>query len=187
MAEAGQLTNVELGPAYRIINAYGGAGSIADAAKNDPQNFASAVGIANLPDGQGLSALTQMAQTSSGASQALATEMIAQLAGQNPQAVNTLVQMQQKGQIGNNVWVQMAPLLAGNQYQVHNSTDPNASGGQTGSSGSTYSLVNTLTTSDDINQRIALIDQFLGMVTPGSSAAAALQQQRTILSKRLGN
>ncbi|MGH8022241.1 MAG: hypothetical protein ACRED1_01565, partial [Limisphaerales bacterium] len=120
MASAGQLgTNSELGPAFRALQNYGTPGTTADAAAADPLDFYNAVQLANMPDGQGLTSLLQMEQSSSGDSQFIATAMIAQMAGQNGDALDALAQLAQNGQIPQNEWVQLAPILAGNQYQMN--------------------------------------------------------------------
>ena len=175
MASSGQLgTNTELGPAFRALQNYGGANTTADIANNDPLDFYKAVQLANIPNGGGLSSLIQMEQNSSGASQVIATEMIAQLADQNDDALNTLATMAQNGQIEQDVWVKLAPILAGQQYQLN-------------SSGDNYTLGGGATTPDQISQRLMLIDAFTSFVPPGSAAATALQHERTILSGKLGS
>ena len=190
MASANQLgENVEVGPVFRVLQNYGEANTAANAARNEQnEKVNNAIAMANLPDGQGLPSLIQMAENSSpdAAGKTIATEMIAQLAGQNSQAVETLLQMAQKGQIANNVWVKLAPILGGDQYQNGNSTAANSSGDAAASGGQNYSIVNGATTPDQINQRIALIDKFLGVVSDDSSAAAALQRERGMLSGKLG-
>jgi hypothetical protein len=185
MAAANQLgTNIETGPAYRILQNYGEANTTADLAKNDPANFYNALSLANLPDGQGLPSLVQMAQSSGSDSfgQVIATEMIGQLAGQNAQALDTLVQMAQSGQIRNSTWEKLAPILAGDQYQISASTADQS----LNSASTPYTVVSSVTTPDQINQRVALIDRFLGIVPSDSAAAASLQHQRGILVTRLG-
>src|SRR5262249_14290227 len=148
MAATHQLgSDVELGPAYRILQNYGEANTTADLAKNDPTTFRNAIAMANLPDGQGLPGLIQMASQDPGPSrdpsqQIIATEMIAQLAGQNAQALEALTQMAQKGAIRNNVWEKIAPILAGEQYQFDNTTAQNPSAPPSGSDNATYAIVN---------------------------------------------
>jgi len=165
MAAAGQLgTNTAVGAAFRTLQTYNGDGTPEDAANKNPQQFDSAVQLANLPNGQGLPALVQMAQNSSGGAQTVATEMIAQLAGQNSDALDTLTQMAQNGQISQSAWVQLAPILAGNQYQID-------------SSGQNYTVVNGATTPDQIVQHVAIIDSLMASVPPGSAAAKSLQQE----------
>jgi len=186
IAATNQYANVELGPAFRILQNYGDANTTADAAKNEPANFNNAINLANMPEAQGLAALVQMAgNSSSGSGQTIATEMIAQMAGQNSKAIDALMQMVQNNQISNGTWEKLAPILGGDQYQIADSpaqspTDPNVS--QT----SGFTIINTATTSDQINQRIALIDKFLGTVPSDSAAAASLRNQRNILTQKLG-
>jgi hypothetical protein len=185
IAATNQYANVELGPAFRILQNYGAANTTADAAKNEPANFNNAINLANMPEGQGLAALVQMAQNPSSASgQTIATEMIAQLAGQNSKAVDALMQMAQNNQISNGTWEKLAPILGGDQFQIANSpaqnssSDPNAP--QDG-----FTIINSATTADQINQRIALIDKFLSIVPSDSAAAASLRNQRNLLSGKL--
>lgn len=181
MAATNQLgTNVELGPAFRILGTYGAANTVADVAKGDPGSFDNAIALAGLPDGQGLPSLIQMAENPSadGSGQSAATAMIAQLACQNPDALVALAAMAQEGQISNSAWVRLAPILGGDQYQP---------GGSTASGGQDYVVVNVATTPDQINQRITVIDALLGFVAPDSSAASALQHQRDVLVGKLGN
>jgi len=193
MASAHQLGgDVELGPAYRMLQSYGEANTTADLARHDPASFYNAIAMANLPDGQGLPSLIQMAShDASGSSpdasgQTIAIQMIAQLAGQNSQAVEALVQMAQKGQIRNSVWEKLAPILGGEQYQLGDSAGQNAPADE-GADSPKYSILNPASTPDQINQRIGLIDKFLGLVAADSAAAAALKNQRSILSGKLGN
>lgn len=174
MADANELgDNVEVGPAYRALDVYGHANTTEEAAKINPENFRDVVALANQPNGQGLPSLIDKAQNTSGSSQSFATEMIAQLAGQNPQALDALTQMAQSDQIPQSVWVKLAPILAGEEYQVGGSADQG------------YQIVNNATTPYQINQRLSLIDKFLGMVPTDSAAAFALKEQRDQLNAKL--
>ncbi len=185
MATANQLgTNVEVGPAFRMLQNYGSGNTTEEAASNDPQQFYNAVALANMPNGQGLQSLIQMAQGSGNGSQTIATEMIAQLAGQNSQAMDALTQMAQGGQISQDVWVKLAPILAGDQYQIGGTTDTSA-GGQINIGGQNFSLVDGATTPDQISQRMLLINKLLGYVPGDSAAAAALRKQLGNLGGKL--
>jgi hypothetical protein len=126
-----------------------------------------------------------MAQNSSpdAGGKIVATEMIAQLAGNNAQAFDALMQLAQNAQISNRVWTRLAPILAGDEYQFQFA--PGAAAGLDG--GTPYTVVNNVTTSDQINQRIGLIDRFLGVVAPDSAAASALLHERQLLASRLSN
>lgn len=175
MAAAGQLpSDTELEPAFHALQTYGKSNTTDDLANNNPLQFYAAVEWANMPDGQGLSSLIQMEKTSTGDSQVIATEMIAQMAGQNPDALDTLADMAQNGQIDQDVWVKLAPILAGDEYQM-DSTGQNYT--HTGDSG--------LTTPDQIQPRINMIDALLNFVPPDSAAAAALRQELAILNGKL--
>ena len=175
MAANNQLgTNTELGPLLRMVQNYGAPSSMSDG-KNDPTQLASAVQLASLPDGQGLSALSKMAQESGSGSQLMATEMIAQMAGDNSDALNTLAQLAEDGKISSGDWTRLAPILGGEQYQL----DP---------SSQKYNLVGTDLTQDQISQRILLLDTFMTYVPDGSGAYKALTQERNLLTtKSSGN
>ena len=183
LASANQFgSEVEVGPAYRVFESYGGGGAGDDIAQTDPANFYNALALASQPQGQGLQSLTQMAMDSGAglSAQTIATEMIAQLAGDNTLAFQTLMQMAQSGEIRNSVWQKLAPLLAGGQYQAG---EPS---GTASPANRNYTIVNRATTPDQINQRIGLIDKFLGIVAEDSAAAAALRYERGALLGKLG-
>jgi len=175
LAASGQLgTNTELGPAYRTLQTFGNANTTADAANSDPVDFYNAVQLANMPNGQGLSSLVQMEQNSSGTSQAIATDMIAQMAGQNGDALTALAQMAQNGQISQNEWLQIAPILGGAQYQMN-------------SAGDDYTVSNPDLTQDQIDQRIQMLNTFMNFVPPGTGGYKAIQQEITTLNGQSGN
>lgn len=174
LAASGQLgTNAELGPAYRTLQNFGNANTTADAANTDPVDFYNAVQLANMPNGQGLSSLLQMEQNTTGTSQAIATDMIAQMAGQNGDALTALAQMAQNGQISQNEWLQIAPILGGAQYQMNSADDD-------------YTVNNNLTP-DQINQRIQMLNTFMNFVPPGTGGFKAIQQEITTLNGQMGN
>lgn len=175
MAASGQLgTNAEVGPAFRTLQNYGNATTTADAANSDPLDFYNAVQLANMTNGTGLSSLLQMEQNSTGTSQTIATTMIAQMAGQNADALNALSQMAQNGQISQSEWVQLAPILGGAQYQMD-------------SSGQNFTEANSSMTPDQIIQRMQMIQGLMNNVQPGTGGYKALQQQYTTLNGQLGN
>jgi len=179
---------VEVGPAFRMLQMFGEGNTIEEAARNDGPNFVNAVALANLPNGTGLPSLVDMAQKGADPSrQAVAVEMIAQLAGQNPQALETLAQMAQRGEIRNSVWEKLAPILGGDHYQLADPQTPAPDPTVPGKAGQNVAIINAVTTPDQANQRIAVIDRFLGLVGQDSAAAAALLRQRNLLSARFNN
>jgi hypothetical protein len=90
--------------------------------------------------------------------------------------------MAQNNQISNRVWTRLAPILGGDEYQL----SPESQGPGSPDTRS-YSVVNTIDTPEKISQRIDLIDHFLTMVDPNSSAAFALLNTRNSLASRLSN
>jgi hypothetical protein len=174
MASAGQLgTNAEVGPAFRTMQNFGSANTTSDAANSDPVDFYNAVQLANMPNGQGLSSLLQMQQDSTGTSQTIATDMIAQMAGQNDDALNALAQLAQNGQISQNEWMQLAPILGGAQYQMN-------------SAGTDYTVGSPNLTQDQINQRIQMLNTFMSFVPQGTGGYKALQQEVSTLGGQMG-
>jgi hypothetical protein len=91
--------------------------------------------------------------------------------------------MAQNGQISNGTWEKLAPILGGDQYQIGSSAQ--SSGDPNVPQNSGFTIINNVTTSDEINQRIALIDKILGIVPSDSAAANSLRNQRNILNAKL--
>jgi len=177
MATANQLgTNVELGPAYRILNVYGEALNAEAAAERQPASFTQAMQLANQPNGEGLHALLQMAQNPNpqASGRILATEMIAQLAARDDEALKSLLQMAGKDQISNRAWTLIAPILAGGQFQA----DPNATG-------AAFTLVDTATTPAQVRDRMEMVNHFLQSLDPDSAGASALKAELQHLRTKL--
>src|SRR5262249_35123831 len=95
-------------------------------------------------------------------------------------------QMAQGGQISQDVWVKLAPILGGDQYQIGAGASPGSGDNQLTAGGLNYAIVNGATTPDQIGQRVVLINKLLGYVPGDSAAAAALQRQLGILVAKLG-
>jgi hypothetical protein len=96
------------------------------------------------------------------------------MAGQNGDALTALAQMAQNGQISQNEWLQIAPILGGAQYQMN-------------SSGDDYTEANPDMTSDQINQRIQMLNTFMNFVPQGTGGYKAIQQEITTLGGQTGN
>ena len=177
MAAANQLgTNVELGPAYRILNVYGEALNAESTAERQPASFTQAMQLANQPNGEGLPALLQMAQNPSpqATGRILATEMIAQLAASNDEALKSLLQMAGNDQISNRAWTLIAPILAGGEFQA----DPNATGAP-------FTLVDTATTPAQVKNRMEILNHFLQSLDPNSAGASALKAELQHLQTKI--
>jgi uncharacterized protein YoaH (UPF0181 family) len=152
--------------------------------------YYSAIALAGLPDGAGVSGLTQIAQGAVPGNQAAAGQALAELAPQNAQALASLLDLAKGGQLPDNVLAQLAPYLAGREYQLGPPPDPAAGGNLTfhmanGNEDFSASDVSGTLTQTQIAQRISIIDQLL-QVIPATDLATqdALQGQRNALAAR---
>jgi hypothetical protein len=183
----------DVGPLFQVLATEGASG--AQVAQDIQQygsnwSFYSAITLANLPNGAGLSALVDLAQTP-GTGQAVAVDSLAQMAAGNPQALSALLEMAKSGQISDYALESAAPFLAGRQFVLSSQPDlipPGAqvqtihmsSGNQNFTSFQWYSPA-------QIPQQIGAIDQLLQVLPPSDTdTLAALQQQKSTLNARLG-
>jgi HEAT repeat protein len=151
--------------------------------------YYSAIALASLPDGAGVSALTQLAQGTLPGNQAAAAEALAELAPQNTQALNALLDMAKSGQLSDNIMSQLAPFLAGRQFQLGPPPDAGAGGVLTfhmASGNQDFSAFDAGTvTQPQITQSISIIDQLLQAIPSTDPATQdALQAERNALVAR---
>ncbi|MGA2175393.1 MAG: hypothetical protein ABSH38_10465 [Verrucomicrobiota bacterium] len=194
LAALDQLGGANVGPLFQVLAnaAASGApitGDLAQYAEKWP--YYSAIALATLPNNAGVPALIQMAQGALGSNQAAAAQALAEMSLQNSDALNSLLNLAKNGQLSDPVLAQLGPFLAGRQYQLGPPADPMAGGYQTyhmaggNQDFSSYDTLNILTPAQ-INQRLALIDQFIQAVPSTDSAAQeALQQQKSLLTSKL--
>jgi len=181
--------DTDVGPLFQVLAVEAATG--APVAQDIQQygsawGFYSAITLANLPNGAGVPALAQMAQTPGGG-QAVAMDFLAQMALTNPQALATLLDLVKSGSATDFVLATVAPFLGGRQFVLPSAADQIPAGAQVQSihmsSGNqnflSYQVSNPVLT----NQQIAVIDQLLQVMPPGNTGALqALQQQKTTLS-----
>ena len=152
--------------------------------------------LAGLPDGQGIPALVEQAQNPTGGSRMFALQLLAQDAAQYPDAAAPLIEQARSGQIPERTWSRIAMGLAGDQYQIGMPPELSALGStlpglktyhiESGNQ-NFYSLpLNANLPSDQISQRLALIDQLLASAS-SPAAVEALQNARALLGKRPNN
>jgi hypothetical protein len=192
----GQLQLRDAGPLFQILQQYGDATVVTDLEMSLPQwQYYATLALGALPDGQGIPSLVQRAQESlaNGASPNIFTlQVLAQAAGQSPDAASLLVDQAKHGQIPDRVWTRIVEGLAGDQYQLGKPpTDPNnptvpLSGLKTyhidGGNQNFYSLpINLYGTPEQMAERRAVVDQLLG-ATQNPAAVQALQNARAVLS-----
>ena len=163
-----------LAPLFEVLQKYGdqSAAGVLEAAAGK-WNYYATLALAGLPDGVGIPSLVRLAHdpaiTGLGNGD-FALRPLAQAAMQYPEASTALVEQARLNQIPDSAWPTVAASLAGNyiQYgdQIFGSTAPPV-----------------VWTSDQIHQRVALIDQILAATSNGA-AQQALQNARTmVLSK----
>ena len=137
-------------------------------------NYYASLALAGLPDGAGLPALIELAKDPTIAGLGVgdfALRPLAQVAVQYPDAARALVDAARANQIPDRAWPTVIASVAGTyiQYghQIFGTTAPPLDWSNT-----------------EINQRIALIDQLLG-VASNPVARQSLQDSRTSLAGRL--
>jgi hypothetical protein len=191
LAAQDQLNNANVGPLFQLLAGAAAAGTDVTADLTQYSSkwpYYAAIELANLPNGAGVSALAQLAQSDVGGNQMAAAQALAQLASQNSQALNTLADMARQGQLSDSTLAELAPYLAGRENQLGPADNPAgasmqglhmANGNQ---DFSVADLLNTLTPAQ-ISQRISAIDQLLQAI-PGSDTQGqqALQQQKNALT-----
>jgi len=193
LAAKDQLGGANVLPLFQVLATEAGSGAnitgdLAQYAAKWP--YYSSIVLANLPDGAGVPNLIQIAQGTTPGNQAAAAQALTQIAPQNTDALNALLNVVKGGQLSDEVLAQLAPFLGGRTYQLGPPTDPAASGYLTfhmaaGNQDFSASDGSSALTQAQINQRISVIDQFLQAIPSTDPAAVdALQQQRSALTAR---
>lgn len=195
MAAESKLEGTDVAPLFEVLHRYGDASVVPDLEQGTKQwNYYGAIALAQLPDGAGIPALIQIAQNNAGA-KGNALEMLTQLASQYPDARAALLEMVRANKIASNLWPYLTPLLAGDQYHYQDTPSENSlpSGKRTASTAAYVVFGNqhfytapdlARLTPEDINQRMALIDE-IQSASSDPSAASALQRARELLNSRM--
>ena len=190
LAGAGRLSALDVGPLFGVLQQYGDASVLADLeSATGSWKYYSTIALAGLPDDAGLPALIQMAQDPQRRNHDVAVEMLAQVSGHSPDATTALLEEARRGQISNRSWHIISAILAGEQMQI-GQPPPNPAVGAS-SRVTSYHLaaggqnfysepIPAAWTGEQIDQRVALIDQLL-TANPNPAAAALLQQSRAAL------
>jgi HEAT repeat protein len=188
---SGQLGSANVLPLFQVLSgeAANGASITADLAQYAQKwPYYSAIALAALPDGAGVSSLTQMAQGTGPGSQVAAAQALAEMAPQNPEALTSLLDLAKGGQVPDSTLALMAPYLAGRQYQLGPPQDPSAGGNYTfhmAEGNQDFSASDPNLTQAQISHNISVIDQLLQAIPATDTAAQdALQEQRTALAAK---
>ena len=153
--------------------------------------YYSMIAMGNLPDGQGVPALTEMA-TAPGAqaagSQQVAFQVLAQLAPTNPDAQAVLVEQAKLGHIPN--WNEVAMALSGARLEFGQDlfADPGKAGNITQTHYVAFGNQNFRTANYDIpeaqlEQQRALIDQLLSLTTDAVGREALQRAKENLQPK----
>jgi hypothetical protein len=148
--------------------------------------FYSAITLARLPDGTGLPALAQMAQTPGGG-QTVALDCLAQMAPANPQALDTLLNIATNGAAGDFALASVAPFLAGRQFALPSAADQIPPGAMVQSvhmnSGNQNFLSYEVSNPALAGQQMAVMDKLLEAIPPADAGTLqALREQKAALS-----
>lgn len=188
-AAAGRLPGWDMGPLFLVSQGYGDANTVADLEKSASKwNYYSALALANLPSGAGVPTLVRLAQESTGTGiRGAAMEALAQVAVQHPVAGAALVELARSGQMSDKSWIAAAAALEGIRYLIRDNGLDSALV-PVGAGVKSYYLARSNQhfysapawggmSTEQIQQRIKLIDQLLA-VSPSAAVAQALQNAR---------
>jgi len=192
MASNGQLPGGwDVGALFKVLQTYGDSGTASALEQlQGPYKYYATMSLASLQGGDGIASLVrEVADPSAGGKRDFAYQMLAQMAAQYPDASSALVQQAKANQIPDAAWNKILTGLAGDQYQIGEppsvgGTDPNLTPGlKTYHIGAGNQNFYSLPVSGDeqIQQRLALIDQLLG-ATSNPTAIDALQAARATLN-----
>jgi len=190
----GQLGDV--GPLFAVLQTYGDASVLADLEKTLPQwDYYATMALAGLPDGIGLPTLIHQMQDPEHAGTAnnnFRFQILAQLAGQYPEAGAALLDQARLNQISDSGWRKIAIGLASDQYQLTNpllniNYPPVATPGlksyhiHSGNQNFFSTPILESGSGEQIAQRVALINQLLG-ATSNPTAVQSLNGALATLS-----
>ena len=174
-AASGKWDGRSVTPLFEVLQKYGDQSVVNVLEQSAGKwNYYSTLALAGLPDGAGIPTLVRLAQdpaiTGVGNGD-FALRPLAQAAMQFPEARTALMDQAKLNQIPDRAWPAVATSLAGTYIQYGNQLF-----------GSTAPPV--VWSNDQINQRVALIDQMLG-VTTSPAGAQALQNARAQVVAKL--
>jgi hypothetical protein len=195
LAAQDKLDGRDVGPLFQLFQAYGDPTLLAQLQSSSPRwGYYATFALAGLPDGQGIPTLIREAQdTAAGSStRNLSLQLLAQAAGQSPDAANALIEQARLNQISDSTWRQIGWMLGGDEYQFGNqfintnlppAFGPGVRTFHIESGNQNYYTTSVLPnlTMDQINQRRAFIDQLLTVAT-SPVAVQGLQAARASLS-----
>jgi hypothetical protein len=194
LAASGNWDGRDVAPLFDVLKTFGGEQAARDLERyaNTWFNYTPLV-LAELPEGAGIPSLIRLATDGSVAlGKETYQRMLAQVAVQNADAATALLQLAQAGKIDANAWRALGDALTGITLQLAPNVPPGAGPANPSAKSYHVALGNqnfveqpapTDMSAEQITQRIALIDQLLG-VTSNPAAVSQLQAARTQLAAR---
>jgi len=190
-------SDVDVAPLFEVFQKYGGAANVPELEQATGRwKYYAVATLANLPEGAGVASLVRMADpTLNEGNRLAALQMLAQLAVQSPEARQSLLSQVGGNQIAPNFWAYLNAPLAGDEFfpvdavltkypNVGSWSDIKSTRINYGNQ-SFYTLPgDAVQTVDGINQRLAVLDQFLAVATE-PAGQQSLQQAKDALARRL--
>jgi hypothetical protein len=187
-AGAGRLTGKDIGPLFEVLSTYGGPNAVQDfqQAATGQWKYYATIALAGLPEGAGVPALVQMV-ADSGGGRVAAMQALAQLIPDYPDARDVIIEQARQARIPDATWINIAGALIGERFQIGNASgdnNPNLRTWHLAYGNQNYYASATPLTPEQVQQRLALIDQFLGVNVNNAFATAALQDAKSKLLAR---
>jgi len=198
MASTGQLpAGWDVGALFKVLQTYGDSGTTSGLEQlQGPYRYYATMSLAGLQGGQGVPVLVRQTQDTVGGSKAdFAYQMLAQVAGQYPDASTALLEQAKANQISETAWRKIATGLAGDQYQIGEPPTASAANAAGLPGLKTYHIASgnqnfySLPLAADpqlVQQRLGLIDQLLA-ASSNPAAQSALQSARATLAGAAGS
>ena len=182
--------NQDVAPLFEVLNRYAGASAVPDLERASGNwNYYASMALAQLPDSAGVPSLIRMAQEQNGP---IAFQMLAQLAGANPEARRALLDLATAKMIPPSAWPHLQPVLQGHQFHFSDSVFDES--GDTASldgmkmvhvakGNQNYYLTTDATrlSKDHLDQQTALVDA-LAAVVEDPGATTVLDEAKTALA-----
>jgi hypothetical protein len=198
LAADGKLEGQDTGPLFGLFQQWGGTNVLSDLTNAMPQwKYYAAITLANLPNGEGVATLVQLASVPEmpKATQAVALQMLAQIAAQYSAARTALVERARANQIPEPTWAEIASVLGGHSFQIGNPAADSIGSSPGGGNVKRYHLAfgnqNFYSgqavanwPAEQVNLRLAIIDELLG-ATSNVVAGDVLGKTRALLVARV--
>jgi len=181
-ASAGRMSGKDIGPLFDVLRNFGGPNAVQDfqQAATGQWKYYATIALADLPDGAGVPTLAQMITdpaTTARGSRTAAMQALAQLTPDNADARNLLLEQAKQATIPDATWINIAAALGGEKFQIGSMSaenNPNLRTWHLAYGNQNYYTTPTPLTAEQVQQRVALFDQFLAVNPNNSFATAAL-------------